>query len=313
VSSAGDSRVDLRLAYDVARRAFRPRDRGFLDPRPAHRFFWIQETSIVGQMTLLAHPDAFAIVGRHPQCGITLPNDEGVALRHLMIRSVSIKNATAASARILDLRTETGFSLADGSRQTAIYAEGPIAITVGEYALIGFPTGPGEDAPPELPPPRIDAPAATPGLPSSSAPMSPYRVNARPKGTSRITLMPRLVFLGLAPPSDADGGAPFAVRLERDGRSAQVSLSEADVDAGVVIGRSEACHAELLRRITNQNTSRVHVLLLREQEQLSAYDLASTHGTFKDRFPVRRAELGVLTVLTLGSGPGSVQLTFTRR
>jgi hypothetical protein len=148
--------------------------------------------------------------------------------------------------------------------------------------------------------------------------MSPYRINARSSNRmSRVTLMPRPVMVGEAMPPNlgrlATGGR-YELTLTRGHRSAAVMLSEEDLARGVMIGRSEKCHAELLRRITDENTSRTHVLILREGSVVSAYDLASTHGTFIDGMATRRVRLSDTgTALSLGRGEHAVSLLWQKR
>lgn len=61
------------------------------------------------------------------------------------------------------------------------------------------------------------------------------------------------------------------------------------------------------------NTSRAHVLLLRDGPLVHAYDLASTQGTYQQGTPVRRAVLADRgTMLTLGRGDGAVRLWWQR-
>jgi hypothetical protein len=68
-----------------------------------------------------------------------------------------------------------------------------------------------------------------------------------------------------------------------------------------------------LRRITDNATSRVHVLLLCEGEKIQAFDLASTHGLTFDGKLARRVDLSDGgTVLLLGSGPNAVRLFWRR-
>jgi hypothetical protein len=126
--------------------------------------------------------------------------------------------------------------------------------------------------------------------------------------------MPRLVMLGeRVIPNDPDRRpqGEWSITLERDGRFATMPVGEADLVGGVVIGRSEKCHSEALRRITHENTSRVHILILREGPEIVAYDLASTHGTFKDGLQVRRVSLGLSSVVILGSGPRAVRMIWS--
>lgn len=246
-----------------------------------------------------------------------LPDDPAVALRHLLVRSIALPSGGVAM-RILDLHTDTGFVLPDGSRQTSIFAEGPVALAVGEYALVGLP---GESSNHRLPNVLPAAEVATPRavrdqLAALQQAMSPYRANARPNESSRITLMPRLVMIGEPLPlrfGQLESGGRWSLTLEREGRHAALSISEEDLIGGIVIGRSDKCYAETLRRITSHNTSRVHVLILREGDQIHAYDLASTQGTFRDGLPVRRVLLADAgTLLTLGRGDKSVKMYWHR-
>jgi pSer/pThr/pTyr-binding forkhead associated (FHA) protein len=90
-------------------------------------------------------------------------------------------------------------------------------------------------------------------------------------------------------------------------------VADEDLARGVVIGRSEKCHAEMLRRITDENTSRVHILVLREGPVIHAYDLASTQGTFVNGAPARRVVLHDGATLNLGRGENSVRLHWQAR
>lgn len=306
--------VDLRQAYTFARGIARIQPESGGQPRAGHRLVWVRQTSFACT-TLVASDEAFAVVGRHSQCGVVLPDDPFVALRHLLVRSMALP-AGGVALRVLDLHTGVGFLLPDGSRRTSIFAEGPIAIAVGEYALVALPTESKDDElPGEMPPPVVDTPPAVhEQLRVLAQATSPYRVNARPVNRlSRITLMPSPVMVGEAlPPSlgRLAHGGQYAVTLARAGRSATVTVSEEDLACGVVIGRSEKCHSEMLRRITTENTSRVHVLLLREGAVVNAYDLASTHGTYAaNGMPARRIVMSEPTAsLTLGRGRDAVSL-----
>jgi pSer/pThr/pTyr-binding forkhead associated (FHA) protein len=86
-------------------------------------------------------------------------------------------------------------------------------------------------------------------------------------------------------------------------------VTEEDLVRGVVIGRSEKCHTEMLRRITDVGTSRVHILVMREGPVVYAYDLASTQGTFAHGVPVRRVVLhDAGSSITLGCGEHAVRM-----
>jgi hypothetical protein len=307
------SAAELRAAYQLARGAA-----AMLPPTaPGHRLIWVRGASFAAT-ALVAADNAFAIVGRHTQCGVVLPDDPFVALRHLLVRSVALPSGGLA-LRIFDLHTDLGFSLVDGSRQSSIFAEGPVAIGVGEYALVALPSETADNQlPGELPAPVVETPAAVRDqLKVLEAAMSPYRANARPVNrTTRITLMPMLVMVGepLPPSLGRLTGGTYGLSLDRGGRSAGVRLSDEDLARGVLIGRSEKCHSEDLRRITTIGTSRVHLLLLKEGTQVHAYDLASTQGTYSSGAPVRRVALpDTGATLYLGSTAEAVRFTWHRR
>jgi len=108
-------------------------------------------------------------------------------------------------------------------------------------------------------------------------------------------------------------GGIYALTLQREGRSATVTLSDEDLQRGVLVGRSEKCCSENLRRITDVNTSRTHVLILRDGPLVHAYDLASTQGTYCNGMAARRALLrdeGLM--LTLGRGDAAVRMFWQR-
>lgn len=312
------SSVDLRQAYRFARGIARIEPQVEQAGQVGHRLVWVRGAAFACT-TLIASDDAFAVVGRHTQCGIILPEDPFVALRHVVVRSIALPGGGVA-LRVFDLHTGLGFILPDGSRHTSIFAEGPIAMAVGEYALVALPTETtGDELPGEMPPPVVKTPSAVrEQLDALAAAMSPYRINARPVNRmSRITLMPSPVMVGepMAPSlSRLASGGHYALTLSRSGRSATVTLSDEDLARGVILGRSEKCHAEMLRRITDENTSRVHILVLREGVHVSAYDLASTQGTYLNGMPTRRVLLSEGgTSLTLGRGDGAVRLLWHTR
>ncbi|CAN5923860.1 hypothetical protein BH11MYX4_BH11MYX4_63920 [soil metagenome] len=310
--------VDLRQAYGFARGVVRQLPAERWAPRLGHRLVWVRGAAFACN-TLVASDEAFAVVGRHTQCGIVLPEDPFVALRHVLVRSIALPSGGVA-LRVLDLHTGLGFGLPDGSRHSSIFAEGPIAIALGEYALVALPTETsGDELPGELPPPVMETPPhVREQLQALASAMSPYRVNARSSNRmSRITLMPRPVMVGEAMPPNLGrlaAGGHYALTLTRGERSATVTLSEEDIARGVMIGRSEKCHTEMLRRITDENTSRTHILILREGGTVWAYDLASTHGTFINGVPARRVQLAEAgTSVSLGRGDKAVCLLWHTR
>lgn len=306
--------MDLRDAYTFAHglTSLVPHD-----DREGHRLVWMRGSTYASRL-LVASGDAFVVVGRHTQCSVSLPEDPFVALRHLLVRSVALPSGGVA-LRVFDLHTGVGFFLADGSAQTSVLAEGPVAFSVGDYALVALPSGGAggasrdEALPKELPSLDHEGSAlAREQLAALEHVMSPYRANARPSmRSSRITRLPMPVMVGEPPPQSTatPGRRRYEISLSRRGASASVALTDAELARGVVIGRSEKCVSATLRRVTEMGTSRVHLLVVREGADIHAYDLASTQGTFHGKKPVSRARLPEqgTTALLLGTTPDAVQ------
>ena len=213
-----------------------------------HRLVWVRGASFASQ-TLVAGEDAFAVVGQHTQCAVVLREDPFVALRHLIVRSIALP-AGGVALRVFDLHTGLGFLLPDGSRHSSIFAEGPIAIALGEYALVALPNeAKGDELPGDLPAPTVTTP---PAVREQLEAMSPYRVNARPLNReSCITLMPRLMMVGEPMPhhlARLASGGHYALTLSRAGRHATVTLTDEELGRGVILGRSDTCDPDARTR-----------------------------------------------------------------
>jgi hypothetical protein len=237
----------------------------------------------VGSFDLPASSSAFAVIGRHTKCDVVLAADPAVALRHLLVRAIRLEDETVA-VRVLDLKTGLGFHLDDDVERRSLVASGPLAMRVGRYAIIALPSG---GTNPEQRPVAevIDAPR----LPAAGA--SPW--------TTRVTTLPAAPLLeDIARDVAAPGHA--RVTLRRGPAWATVDLTEENLDAGVLVGRADRCEPKLRAAMT-ASVSRTHVLLLREQGDVHAFDLASTQGLYvgdvrpgedrERRRPVRRVRL----------------------
>jgi hypothetical protein len=291
--------------------AARARVRGAVERRatgPCHRIVVLRGSSVIGEHTLSAHPvwGSFAIVGRHTRAGIVVP-DNAVDSRHLLIRSILLRGG-ALALRVLDLQTEHGFVVADGSSQRSILAIGPVVLSVGQHVLVALPSETrGDPLPSSLPSTSVRSSGSVRAkVAVLEGAMSPYRANARHNRSSVVRLMPRLVMAG---DSVADAArAAHTITLARDGCSAQIPVTKEDLSGGVIIGRSRKCTSELLRRVMDNATSRVHVLVLREDRHVFAYDLASTSGLYQSGAPVSRVLLASRSTLTLGTGSSALSL-----
>lgn len=240
---------------------------------PGVRLVWCCGDEL-GWHDLVAHRRAFAVVGRHTQCDVVLPQDAAVALRHLLLRATELEDG-AMALRVLDLRTGLGFHLDDETERRALATVGPLAMRVGRYALVALPSG--VDLPDERPQAEI--------LESSHMPR-------HASSTGRITSVTTLPPAPLLEDILRDVAAPSHARLtlRRGGKWATVDLPDAALDAGVLVGRADRCETRL-RPVLTESVSRVHLLLLRENATVHAFDVASLQGIYADGARVRRVRL----------------------
>ncbi|HTQ41486.1 MAG TPA: FHA domain-containing protein [Polyangiaceae bacterium] len=263
-----------------------------------HRLHWMSANAS-GSCDLPASRDAFLVIGRHSRCDVVLGADPCVALRHVIVRS-SVLDDGCPIVSVLDLRTRDGFEIADGTVQRSVIATGPLAVRVGAYVLVALPGGASLEG--ALHPPACER-----------AEVHPYRAAARrvdgepapsSRAVSRVTLMSCAAVVSQRPRA---GGSHEAARheltLSAHGRSASVRLSGADLDRGVLVGRDPRCIDSGLRAILDGGISRVHLLLRRDARgAITAFDVASTQGTFQGGKRVRSVELADAgETLTIGS------------
>jgi hypothetical protein len=256
---------DLDDAYARARALDAPR------PPDAVRLVWMKGDEL-GFLELSAKRDAFAVVGRHSECDVVLAADPALALRHLLVRAVTLEDGSIAT-RILDLKTGQGFHLDDDAQRRALVASGPVALRLGRYALVALPPG-------ELPEVRpgtsiLDAPS----LPATRAPGYVTLVTTLPPAPMLEDIARDIASAGLA-----------RITLRHGSAWASVDVSEAALDAGVLVGRADRCETRLRPALTD-GISRTHVLLLREHGVVHAFDVASTQGVYADDKPVRRVRM----------------------
>jgi hypothetical protein len=241
------------------------------------------------------------VVGRHTSCDAVLEGDESIALRHLLFRSAVLDDGCPRLS-ILDLETERGFVLPDGTIQRSISLAGPLAFRVGAYAVVALPSD--SDLPDELPAiaDRVDV-------------RPPMRAHA----VSRVTLLPRALMLAdkptmaiLTPEQRREAAHDYELSLEAPAGRASVLLSTTDLNRGVLVGRATKCLDAGLRSVLNIGISRIHLLLLRDGTECRAYDIASTQGTFEGGRRVRQVRLeDEGTRLALGTSTG-IRLSWRR-
>jgi hypothetical protein len=96
----------------------------------------------------------------------------------------------------------------------------------------------------------------------------------------------------LSPEPALPAGESRTVTLERQGMAAVVTLTDAQLSLGVMIGRGLNCLDDGLRTVLDASISRGHLLLLHHHDTYEAYDLCSMNGTWEAGKAVRRRRLG---------------------
>jgi len=289
--------------------------------RTGYRLFWVRERDL-GWIDLEASPENYAVLGYHEQCDLQLPKRPTISNRHVLA-SCFLLEGNIPVLRLLDLHTGHPFTI-DGQPRSSICVMGPLLIGLGDCALGCVPLpefhqkagilGDGQELPPmrtieaELPPEDLEGVGG-----------------ARPsQRMTHVTILPRSRRLedAVAEPRSSVsrvGGLPAApgfarLTLQRQQRAVSLEISEADLYAGVMIGRSESCLDRGLRQVLSGQISRLHLLLLAEKRRVYAMDLCSTNGTWYHERRVRRVLLSDEgTRLVLSGNDSKVELTWHPR
>ncbi|MBN2358066.1 MAG: FHA domain-containing protein [Deltaproteobacteria bacterium] len=250
------------------------------------------------------------LIGRHPACDLMVGRTQHeVSLRHLtvLLRAISFDEVRV---RVLDLRSEAGFSDEQGRSLRAVTAEGSLFVRIGRVVVALLVTG--ETSWPD-------------------------------KARDAYELIPERVFVeerlrlinGNVPPAaaawDWDDGCCTHVRARHgvlglatelcsddDELAGTLSLSMADqqiirrvgkraLERGILIGRYSRCDLGCTG-LTSDQLSRVHLLIVRDGDDVLAIDTASSNGTTIEGQPFRRARLINGARLVLG---GALTLGWT--
>jgi hypothetical protein len=292
---AAPAPVSLATAFAAALRVHRTRPQPL---EPAYCLYWMTTAHFNSRVIDGA---SHFVVGRHTACDGVLEGDESIALRHLLVRSAVLDDGCPRLS-ILDLETERGFVLPDGTIQRSVSVTGPLAFRVGAYALVALPS---EGNLPE------EMPTAVPVRPDAPAPDKSQRP------LSRVTLLPRALMLADRPTMAIvtaehrhEIAHDYELALEAASGRVSVFLSAGDLARGVLVGRATKCLDAGLRTVLNLGISRVHLLLLRDGSECRAYDIASTQGTLEAGRLVRQVRLDDEgTRLELGTSTG-IRLTW---
>ncbi len=266
-----------------------------------------------------------AVIGRHTRCSVVLRDDPSVSLRHLALILHPSGIASESGRRrtrfhLVDLRTRLGFRDENGERLEALVSEGPVFVQCGCYALFLLVTGPDARWPESAElawqeiPDRVyvdrRSGAAPEHLPSerllSKRQHSVFQVSgvtSAAEEVSMVTLVegPERPKQLLADSTDEPLGT-LDVRAGHQLQKFVVGIRAAGT--GILLGCYSRCDSECLSLLRNRHISRVHLLLLRVDEQLYVLDMASTNGTFldgrvDDSMRVRQLALNAETCLTM--------------
>jgi len=257
----------------------------------------------------------FVTVGRHSACDLVLESDEAVSLRHLVIGMRPCPNGLRV--RLCDLATGVGLRTEDGFGCEALTAEGAAFVSVGDYQLFLLPTG--RLAPLPWAGPAASAWAAIPEriyfdrrtTSRAGRPRAVRLVPARPGRsiTTQIIDPPTALRQPGSPRGPAGPGAekkpapgtrgPRAgtLVLTACGLVERYEVYAADLERGLLIGRYERCAfgAE------DDRLSRVHLMLLRDGDQVWAVDTASSNGTTAAGASIRQVLLGARAEIDLAA------------
>lgn len=261
-----------------------------------------------------------AIVGRHTEVDLCLPDDPELSLRHLAI-VLHPDHGQALRFQVLDLRTPLGIRDERGHRVEHVAADGPMFLQLGTYALLFLPLD-GRLSWPLDPleawhalPPRDYTTPTEPGDASSGAQATPSggvtgplpapsgeAPGAQPVPTNGATGVqilrgPRFARRGLGGAERQRG--QLSVR-SADGTSSFVLGAHA-LRSGVLLGRYDRCDNAGLSVLSDHRVSRVHLLLLEIDDALYAIDTASTNGVWIRGSGIRHRCLDARQTLELGS------------
>lgn len=254
-------------------------------------------------LPILSEQGAFGVIGRHDCCALTLKDDE-ISLRHALVR-VNRQGLGEARVRLIDLGSSNTFRTEDGQVCKSVLAEGPLFVHLLGYQLYLFPTG-------TLAPSRWET---TPEATWNSFPERVYldqripermnRENKRPpaqpgrvRRQTYMTLLPAAQHLRAKP--GAGGQIVGTILLSAENTQIAHRVSLEDLERGVLIGRYERCQLAG----ASHSLSRVHLVLLRDGNDIWAVDTASLNGTIVDNQKISAIVLDREIELRLPAGMG---------
>ena len=237
-----------------------------------------------GLVTLRARVERHvaAIVGRHDSADMYLDRAPEMALRHLAIILDPVtswnRGDSTVRYRVLDLRTQNGFTDENGRQLRGICCEGPALIRAGGHALFLLPLGDPSDWPEDA----DDAWGFLPERvyfdellvhPEGSLRM-PKREKSQRKSMIFRTHGPRDTATGSVSASGTIGGAIDVIGPNLAG---QITIGSDELRDGVLLGRYARCDSA--QYTDDPSMSRVHALLIQIDNRILLVDTGSVNGT----------------------------------
>ena len=230
-----------------------------------------------------------AIAGRHDQCDLYLRGHDGLALRQFAVVLAPVTSwapgAKAVQYRVLDLRTNDGMADEDGRILRGIRAEGPSVLRCAGYTFFILTLGDPTDFPQsasdawDMMPERIYFDELENCAGGSAAKLRLPRNDLRQSYIFRTQGPRETGVINHTACGVIGNERDLAGRLEIQGPNRRVLL-DVGHDAlrdGVLLGRYGRCDAS--EALDDPSLSRVHALLVCEQDKLLVIDTASYNGT----------------------------------
>ncbi len=253
-----------------------------------------------------------AIIGRHSMTDLFLDTDQSLSLRHLAVVVDPLRADHDVRFRIIDLRTRSAFEDEIGQRYEALVAEGPIFVRLSNYALYCLVTDDQaswperaeegwaciperiylrqEEAEPDRwrrgrPSMRQRDPSSAAGKGSAVDPLAPHALGKSrhsspdPKRITMVQAMrgPTRAKSRLLAPGELPIGN---LRVATTKASQVLIIGAIAAQRGILLGRYDRCDTHGAQVLTDNNISRVHLLVLGVGDMLYAIDTASTNGTW---------------------------------
>ena len=297
--------------FDEIRRLYQSADEGYLVvAMNANRSF-------IGGVAVLA--GAHVTVGRHQQADLVLESDPSAALRHVLVRVGASPHGPVA--KLFDLRTSAKLEIDGEGTCEAAVADGDVLLRIGQHAIMLLKVLPDEPSWGEEPEVIWEGRPRAAVHKISKAEASPLAAKWRrrrewpARRVSTVTCVPGLVPSSRLPssrlpssrspssrvlsdePAPPDVMATASLVLDDDSEIV-LGLSAEVLRRGVLLGRYSRCEIAL-DMWSGNFVSRVHAVLLADDDGVTLLDTASLAGIKVDGRRVRSAALGKSNLIEL--------------